>query len=102
MPPRLPVTGRAGVAFAAYMAAGAGLGVFDEGTWRGGLTVEALVSVALESTVTGPVWLLGVAQRHLERPFGWARSALSRSAYGAFIGQGLVSSGSQWRCALCR
>ncbi|GAB3250774.1 acyltransferase family protein [Nocardioides dilutus] len=82
----------AGVAFGTYIAAGFGLGVFDEGSWRGGLNVDALVFAALESTVTVfvPVWLLAVAQLHLDRPLRWARPAVSRSAYGAFILQGLV------------
>jgi len=81
-----------GAAFGAYMAAGAGLGAFDEGAWRGGLNVDALAFTTLESTVTvvGPVWLLAAAQRHLDRPRRWARPAMSRSAYGAFIVQGLV------------
>jgi hypothetical protein len=81
----------AGTAFGAYMAVGAGLGAFDEGAWRGGLNVHALAFTTLESAVTvvGSVWLFGVAQRHLDRPLRWARPAVSRSAYGAFIVQGL-------------
>jgi hypothetical protein len=81
----------AGAAFGAYMAAGARLGAFDDGAWQGGLNVDALAFTTLESAVTvvGPVWLLGVAQRHLDRPLRWAGPAVSRSAYGAFIVQGL-------------
>jgi hypothetical protein len=49
------------------------------------------VFAALESTlsVVGQVWLLSVAQRHLARrlPRG---AAAARSAYGAFMLQGLV------------
>jgi hypothetical protein len=46
----------------------------------------------IESTlaVFGSVWLLGLAQRHLKRPFCWASPRISRSAYGAFMLQGLV------------
>jgi len=40
--------------------------------------------------VFGPVWLLGAAQRRLNRRFWWTGPALSRSAYGAFLVQGLV------------
>jgi hypothetical protein len=82
----------AGAAFSAYIAAGFGLGVFDGGSWRGGLHLDALVFSALESTVVvfAPVWLLAVAQEFLDRPLGWARPAASRSAYGAYILQGLV------------
>jgi hypothetical protein len=49
------------------------------------------VFAALESalTVFGPVWVLGVAQRRLDRPLRWAGPAVSRSAYGAFVLQGL-------------
>lgn len=42
------------------------------------VTLEAVL------TVFGPVWLLGVSQRRLDRPFR-AGPALSRSAYGAFM-----------------
>ena len=58
----------AGAAFGAFMAAGAGVGAFEEGAWRGGQNVDAFAFTALESmvTVVGPVWLLGVAQRYLE------------------------------------
>jgi hypothetical protein len=36
------------------------------------------------------VWLLGLAQRHLNRPPGPRGRALARSAYGAFLLQGIV------------
>jgi Acyltransferase family len=81
----------AGAAFGAYMAAGARLGTFDEGSWQGGLNLDALAFTTLESTVTvlGPVWLLGLGQRYLDRPLRWVSPAVSRSGYGAFIVQGL-------------
>lgn len=83
----------AGAAFGGYMAYGAMAGAFeDEGAWRGGLNLDALVFATLESTVTvvGPVWLLAEAQRHLDRSLRWAGPAASRSAYGAFMLQGYV------------
>lgn len=82
-----------GAAFGAYMAYGTSAGAFQgESAWRGGLNLDALTFTTLESTVTvvGPVWLLAVAQRSLDRPLRWARPAVSRSAYGAFILQGYV------------
>ena len=82
-----------GAAFGAYMAYGAVAGAFEgESGWRGGPNLDALAFTALESTVTvvGPVWLLAFAQRHLDGPRRWARPAVSRSAYGAFMLQGYV------------
>lgn len=86
------VTVAAVVAFGVFTAAGAVLGVVGEETWEGGWTWDAFVFPALESvlSVFGPVWLLGAAQRHLERRFRWAGPAVSRSAYGAFVLQGLA------------
>ncbi|MGZ8719103.1 MAG: hypothetical protein ACXWXY_08025, partial [Aeromicrobium sp.] len=51
----------------------------------------ALVFAAIESVlvVFGPVWLLGVAQRHLNRQFRWG-PVLGRTAYGAFMVQTLI------------
>jgi hypothetical protein len=40
--------------------------------------------------VGASVWLLGVAQRRLNRPAGPRGRALARSAYGAFVLQGVV------------
>ena len=82
----------AGAAVGAYMATGAALGTLEDSAWRGGLNLDALAFTALESAVTvvGPVWLLGLAQRHLDRPARWASPAIKRSAYGAFIVQGFV------------
>ncbi|MGH3481194.1 MAG: acyltransferase family protein [Nocardioidaceae bacterium] len=82
----------AGAAFGGYMATGAALGTLEDSAWRGGLNLDALAFTTLESAVTvvGPVWLLAVAQRHLDRPLRWAGPAVQRSAYGAFIVQGFV------------
>lgn len=79
-------------ALAIFVSFGAATGVIDDQAWGGGWHVEAFIFAALESTlaVFGPVWLLGVAQRHLNRTLRWAGPAVSRSAYGAFLVQGLV------------
>jgi hypothetical protein len=79
------------IAFGLYVAFGAVTGI-DEQTWGGGWNWYALVFATLESalTVFGPVWLLAVAQRRLNRPLPWAGPAVSRSAYAAFILQSVV------------
>jgi hypothetical protein len=63
--------------------------VFDE--ILGGWNWAALGFAAIEAplTVFGSVWLLGVAQRGLNRLYRWSPT-FSRSAYGAFIVQGIV------------
>jgi hypothetical protein len=78
-------------AFGIFMFAGFLFGVEEE-TWGGGWHWEAAAFVAFESTlaVFGPVWILGVAQSRLNRGFRWSTHAIRRSAYGAFILQGLV------------
>lgn len=82
----------AAAALGAYMAVGAGLGSLEDGAWRGGPNLDALTFATLESTATvlGPVWLLGEAQRHLDRRLRWIGPAVARSAYGAFVVQGLL------------
>lgn len=79
------------VALGAFMTSAAVLGVADEEMW-GGWRWPAFGFAAIESTlaVFGPVWLLAEAQRHLERRLRWSGPAVSRSAYGAFMLQGLV------------
>jgi hypothetical protein len=78
-------------ASAAFAASAVALGVVGEQLW-GGWHWPAVVFAAGESTLSvfGPVWLLGVAQRQLNRSFRWAGPMISRSAYGAFTLQGLV------------
>jgi hypothetical protein len=78
--------------FAGFVAWGAVSGGLAGDTWAGGWHVEALLFSALEGTlaVFGPVWLLAAAQRRLDRPLRWAGPVVGRSAYGAFIVQGLV------------
>lgn len=63
-----------------------------EETWAGGWHWHALAFAAFESilAVFGPVWMLAVAQRHLNGAFRWRSAAIRRSAYGAFMLQGLV------------
>jgi hypothetical protein len=79
-------------AFGVFIAAGFILGGVGEGRWAGGWDWYALAFAAFESTlaVFGPVWMLGVAQRRLNREFRWASPSIGRSAYGAFMLQGLV------------
>jgi len=86
------VTLTAAATFAVAVAYGATLGGEFEQTWGGGWNWRALVFAAGESTlaVFGSLWLLGEAQRHLDRHLRWVGPAASRSAYGAFLLQGLV------------
>ncbi|MFI7063614.1 acyltransferase family protein [Kribbella sp. NPDC050124] len=76
----------------AVMAAGVAAGLVDDEVWRGGANWVALVFATLTSplTVFGPVWLLGLAQRHLDRRLPWVGPVVTRSAYGAFIVQAVV------------
>jgi hypothetical protein len=81
---------------AAGFAGLAGYGTTLEGDfedlWGGGWHWRPLVFDVAESAlaVFGSVWVLGVAQRQFDRRFRWARPAIQRSAYGAFMLQGLV------------
>jgi hypothetical protein len=79
-------------AFGVFLASGFLLGAMGEDTWAGGWHWDAAAFSALESTlaVFGPVWILGVAQQRLDRSFRWGRPAIGRSAYGAFVLQGLL------------
>lgn len=79
-------------AFGLFTAYGATSGDLGEESWGGGWHWEAFAFAALVSalTVFGPVWLLAVAQRYLNRRLRWAGAAVSRSAYGAFLLQSLV------------
>ena len=78
--------------FGLFTAYGATSGDLGEETWGGGWHWEAFAFAALVAalTVFGPVWLLAVAQRHLNRRLQWVGPAVSRSAYGAFLLQSLV------------
>lgn len=80
------------IAFLVLMGAGSSLGLVDEQAWTGGWNWVAIVFAGLESVlaVFGPVWVLGAAQRHLNRPFRWASPVVSRGAYGAFMVHGVV------------
>lgn len=62
----------------------------------GGWHWQAFCFALGESTLSvfGSVWLLGVAQRRLERPLRWIGPSARRSAYGAFMLQGPVLLGS--------
>jgi hypothetical protein len=50
----------------------------------------ALATLEGPLVVAWSVWLLGLAQRHLDRRPRWLGRALARSAFGAFILQGVV------------
>lgn len=66
-------------------------GALDRGEdAMGGWNALALLFTLAETAlaVFGPVWMLGVAQRLLDRPIPWGPQ-LSRSAYGAFMVQAL-------------
>lgn len=77
--------------FAGFAAVVVALEVPEDDLW-GGWGWPALVFAALESTlaVVGSVWLLAGAQRHLDRRERWAGPAVARSAYGAFLLQGVA------------
>jgi peptidoglycan/LPS O-acetylase OafA/YrhL len=64
----------------------------DPATLLGGPTVAAAAFVTVEATLTvfGSMWLLGLAQAHLDRPLLPHGAALARAAYGAFLVQGPV------------
>jgi fucose 4-O-acetylase-like acetyltransferase len=63
----------------------------DEEAFAGGWQVPALITAIVEGVlvVAGPIWVLAVAQRHLNRS-GPVRRAMTRSSYAAFILQGPV------------
>lgn len=79
------------VALGGFVGTAGTVGVVEEHLW-GGWHWPALAFAGLESVVVvfGPVWLLGVAQRLLDRRLRWVGPAVVRSAYGAFMLQGVV------------
>lgn len=83
------VTLVATVAFGVLILTAGAFDLVDEA--MGGWTWLALGYAAVESVLTtfGPIWMLGVAQRRLARPL-WRGTQLSRTAYAAFIIQGVV------------
>ena len=87
----------AAVAIGALLVSFGALGI-DEEQLTGGWRWPALVFAACESAIAvfGAVWLLSVAQRHLDRRLPLVGPAARRSAYGAFMLQGPVLLG----CAL--
>lgn len=97
VPDRLRRQCRAGLLVAiagagALAVLGATIGGVNEQTWSGGWHWPALMFAAVESglAVFGAVWLLALAQRHLDRPVRWIGPTTRRSAYGAFLVQGFV------------
>ena len=81
--------------FVAFMGAAAVAGAVDEVVWRGGSNWVALGFNVFESvlTVLGPVWLLSLAQRRLDRGLRWIGPKVQRSAFGAFVVQVAVLTG---------
>lgn len=81
-----PLTLAALLGFVGFAATADILGTSDELLW-GGWHWAALLFVTLETTlaVFGSIWVLSLAQRHLERQVWWAGPAVRRSAYGAFL-----------------
>jgi hypothetical protein len=66
-------------------------GALDQSAWQGGWQWPALVFAVGGSAlaVFEPVWLLAEAQRHLDRALPGVGPWAARSAYGAFLLQGL-------------
>jgi hypothetical protein len=79
-------------AFLALAAVMAASGVDGDVLFDSGVHWPALTLAAIEGplAVGTSVWLLGLAQRHLDRRPGPLGSAMARSAYGAFLLQGVV------------
>lgn len=77
------------VGFVAVSGVAGAMGVAEEELW-GGPNRWALSWALFESAlaVFGSIWLLGVAQRRLDRPLRFAGPDVHRSAYGAFMLQG--------------
>jgi hypothetical protein len=80
------------VAFLLLAGAMAGTGVSGDVLFDPGIHWPALCLAAIEGplAVGTSVWLLGVAQRRLNNPPGTLGRAMARSAYGAFLLQGVV------------
>jgi hypothetical protein len=80
------------VAFGAFIGIGLAQEGIDEEAWGGGWDWSAFVFPVIENTVVvfGPIWLLSVVQRRLDRPLRWIGPAIKRSCYGAFVLQQLV------------
>jgi hypothetical protein len=80
------------LAFLGLFGISALLGVDDDVVYDTGIHWVPVLLAALEGplAVGAGVWLLAMAQRHLDRQLGAVGSALSRSAYAAFLLQGVV------------
>jgi hypothetical protein len=80
------------VAFLVIVGTMASLGVDGDVLFDPGLHWAPLSLAAIEGplAVGTSVWLLGLAQRHLDHHLGLLGRAMARSAYGAFLLQGVV------------
>lgn len=75
------------VGMVAFVGAVVALGV-DEDQWWGGSWHWASLGWSFFEVIVGifgATWVLGSAQRHLNRSLRWIGPAVSRSAYGAFM-----------------
>jgi hypothetical protein len=75
------------VGMVAFVGAAVALGV-DEDQWWGGSWHWASLGWSFFEVLVGifgATWVLGSAQRHLDRSLRWIGPAVSRSAYGAFM-----------------
>lgn len=77
------------VATAALLALVASRDALEDALGGPGWAAAGFATADAVLTVFGAVWLLGVAQRRLDRRYRWG-PPLARSAYGAFILQTLV------------
>lgn len=85
---RARVVALAGVAgMVAFVGMAGALGA-DEDQWWGGSWHWASLGWSFFEVLlglSGAIWVLGSAQRHLDRSLRWVGPAVSRSAYGAFM-----------------
>jgi len=71
----------------AFVGVAVAIGLEDDQWWGGSWHWASLGWSFFEVIVGvfGSIWVLGVAQRHLDRGLRWVSPAVSRSAYGAFM-----------------
>ncbi|MGN6577698.1 MAG: acyltransferase family protein [Nocardioides sp.] len=77
------------VGMVAFVGAAVALGTDEDQWWGGSWHWTSLGWSTFEVVIAifGAIWVLGSAQRHLDRPVRGVGPAVSRSAYGAFMVQ---------------